>query len=107
MSGSTSRARSRLPLVLVAAGLLATPFALSYDLALLAVALAFLLRFGQTDSLPSWSATLALVVVLMPAGTRIAGEVGFPFLGPILLTITIWIGWRCAIETKETEAFRA
>ncbi len=104
--------RSRAPfaakaIVLVAAGLLATPFALSYDLALLAVALAFLLRFGQTDSLPSWSATLALVVVLMAAGTRIAGEVGFPFLGPILLTITIWIGWRCAIETKETEAFRA
>ena len=104
--------RSRAPfaakaIVLVTAGLLATPFALSYDLALLAVALAFLLRFGQTDSLPSWSATLALVVVLMAAGTRIAGEVGFPFLGPILLTITIWIGWRCAIETKETEAFRA
>ena len=83
-------------IVLVAAGLLATPFALSYDLALLAVALAFLLRYGQSASLPPWSATLALVVVLMASGTRFAGEIGFPFLGTILLAIMLWIGWRCA-----------
>lgn len=82
-------------IILVAAGLLATPFALSYDLALLAVALAFLLRCGQSESLPPWNATLALGVVLMAAVTRLAGEVGFPFLGPILLVITIWIGGRC------------
>jgi len=88
-------------IILVAAGLLATPFALSYDLALLAVALAFLFRFGQTECLPPWSASLVLAVVLMAAGTRLAGEVGFPILGPILLMITIWIGWRCAAVSKE------
>jgi hypothetical protein len=104
------RGRAPLPakaIVLVAAGLLATPFALSYDLALLAVALAFLLRFGQTEGLPPWSATLALVVVLMAAGTRFAGEVGFPFLGPILLVITLWIGWRCANVSKTGAAATA
>lgn len=86
-------------IVLVAAGLLATPFALSYDLALLAVPLAFLLRLNSKRKLPPWSATLALAVVLLASVTRFAGEAGFPVLGPLLLALMIWIGWRCAFET--------
>ncbi len=82
-------------IVLVGAGLLATPFALSYDLALLAVPFAFLIHYGANRPLPAWTALLTAAVVLLTAVSRFAGELGLPFVGPILLAITIWIGWQC------------
>jgi arabinofuranan 3-O-arabinosyltransferase len=80
--------------VLIGGALLVTPFALSYDLTLLVVPCAFLIRDGlKTGFLPYEKAALALVVVLSASTSPLAVWLGLP-VAPLLPLLVLWLGWR-------------
>lgn len=78
--------------VLIAAGLLATPFALTYDLTVLLVPVAFLVRDGLRRGFLPWEVTgLALVVILGAATGGIGLYLGLP-VAPLLVAIVLALG---------------
>ena len=80
--------------VLVGATLLATPFALSYDLTLTLVALGFLLR--APERLLSYDKSLMAVIVILPVVTSgLALQVGVP-LAPLVPGLLVGMGLRRA-----------
>lgn len=80
--------------VLIGGALLATPFALSYDLTLLVVPCAFLIRDGlKTGFLPYEIAALALIIVLSASTSPLAVWLGLP-VAPLLPSLVLWLGLR-------------
>lgn len=80
--------------VLVGGVLLVTPFALSYDLTLLVVPCAFLIREGlRSGFLPYEKALLALVIILSASTSPFAVWLNLP-VAPLLPLITVWLGLR-------------
>ncbi|MCK7610691.1 glycosyltransferase family 87 protein [Roseibium sediminicola] len=80
--------------VLIGGTLLVTPFALSYDLTLLVVPCAFLIREGlKSGFLPYEKALLALVIVLSASTSAFAVWLNVP-LAPLLPLIILWLGMR-------------
>ncbi|GAB4514150.1 MAG: glycosyltransferase family 87 protein [Roseibium sp.] len=80
--------------VLVGGALLVTPFALSYDLTLLVVPCAFLIRDGlKTGFLPYEKAALALIIVLSASTSPFAVWLGLP-VAPLLPLLVLWLGVR-------------
>lgn len=80
--------------VLIGGGLLVTPFALSYDLTLLVVPCAFLIREGlKSGFLPYERAALAIVIVLSASTSPFAVWLGLP-IAPLLPLIIVWMGLR-------------
>ncbi|WP_162009434.1 glycosyltransferase family 87 protein [Labrenzia sp. CE80] len=83
-------------IVLVGAGLLATPFVLAYDLAVLLVPMAYLLRLHSLGKAQPWDMSLALVAILIAGACRFMAEtIGVP-LGPLVGLIILSIGVRHA-----------
>ncbi|MCV0428002.1 MAG: DUF2029 domain-containing protein [Roseibium sp.] len=80
--------------VLLGGTLLATPFALSYDLTLLIVPCAFLIREGLKNGfLPYEKALLAVVIGLSASTGPIAIWLGIP-VAPLLPWLILWLGMR-------------
>lgn len=80
--------------VLVGGALLVTPFALSYDLTLLVVPCAFLIRDGlKSGFLPYEKAVLALVIVLSASTSPLAVWFALP-VAPLLPLMVLWLGLR-------------
>ncbi|CTQ52622.1 hypothetical protein LP7551_01141 [Roseibium album] len=81
-------------LVLVGAALLVTPFALTYDLTLLVVPCAFLIREGLKNRfLPYEKATLFFVIGLSASTGPLAIWLGLP-IAPLLPMLTLLLGLR-------------
>ncbi|WP_269583623.1 glycosyltransferase family 87 protein [Roseibium sp. Sym1] len=80
--------------VLLGGALLVTPFALSYDLTLLVVPCAFLIREGlKSGFLPYEKTLLALVIVLSASTSPFAVWLNLP-VAPLLPLVTVWLGLR-------------
>lgn len=82
------------------AALLATPFVLDYDLLLLAVSIAWLVRDGCARRFGDWEASLFLLVWLWPALARALGLLGLP-LTPLVLAILLYVIVR---RVRDSEA---
>jgi arabinofuranan 3-O-arabinosyltransferase len=81
-------------LVLVGAALLVTPFALTYDLTLLVVPCAFLIREGLKNGfLPYEKVTLFFVIGLSASTGPLAIWLGLP-IAPLLPLLTLLLGLR-------------
>lgn len=71
-----------------AAGLLMTPFALEYDLAILAAPLAWLLAQGMRDGFLPWEKSVMAAAYFLPAFSRpMAALAGLPLAPPILAAV--------------------
>ena len=80
--------------VLVGGTLLVTPFALSYDLTLLVIPCAFLIREGLRNGFPPYEKVLLAVVIGLSASTPAFAIVfGLP-MAPVLPLIILWLGMR-------------
>ena len=80
--------------VLVGGALLATPFALSYDMTLIVVPCAFLIREGLKGGfLPYEKVALFLAIGFSASTSPIALWLGLP-LAPLLPLLLIWMGFR-------------
>lgn len=75
--------------------LLITPYVLDYDLTILAISLAFLVRKGMKDGFLPWEKTLLVCIWTIPGMTRVmAMATGIP-LGLIgMISIFIWSVYR-------------
>ncbi|KZL21030.1 hypothetical protein PsAD2_01022 [Pseudovibrio axinellae] len=92
--------------VLVAGGLLATPFALNYDLTLLIVPCAFLIRDGLKHGfLPYEKAALASFIVLSSSTASIALQFGTP-IAPLLPLSILLLGMRRFIQSPDPVTLR-
>ena len=67
------------------ATLLASPFLLAYDLALLALPMAWLLREGATHGFRPWEKPLLCAGFLLPVASILASAAGLPVLGPLVM----------------------
>lgn len=86
--------------VLVGGALLATPFALSYDMTLIVVPCAFLIREGLKGGfLPYEKVALFLAIGLSASTSPIALWLGVP-LAPLLPLLLIWMGFRRMSASK-------
>lgn len=80
--------------VLVGGTLLVTPFALSYDLTLLIIPCAFVIRDGLRNGfLPFEKILLAFVISLSASTPAFAIFLGFP-IAPLLPLAIVWLGLR-------------
>lgn len=80
--------------VLVGGTLLVTPFAMTYDLTLLVIPCAFLIRDGlRTGFLPYEKVLLAGVISLSASTAPFAILLGLP-LAPVLPAVILWLGLR-------------
>ena len=87
--------------VLLGGTLLVTPFALSYDLTLLIVPCAFLIREGLKNGfLPYEKALLAFVIILSASTSPLAIWLGLP-VAPLLPFVILWLGMRRLAAQKE------
>lgn len=86
--------------VLVGGTLLVTPFALSYDLTLLVIPCAFLIREGLKDGFPPYEKILLAVVIGLSASTPpLAILLGLP-VAPLLPLIILYLGMRRMLSGK-------
>jgi hypothetical protein len=94
--------------LLVAGAVLATPYGFEYDLALLALPVAWLGWHGVRRGFLSGEKLVLLMAWLMPFATPgIAAGLGVP-LAPLILGALFWILWRrIAAETAETSTLAA
>jgi alpha-1,2-mannosyltransferase len=84
----------------VYAGLLASPFALDYDLTLLAIPLVWLLREGcRSGFLPFEKALMALAFALPLISRVVAGAVGLP-LAPLTIAALLALILRRALKVR-------
>ncbi len=67
------------------ATLLASPFLLAYDLALVALPMAWLLREGVTHGFRPWEKPLLCTGFLLPVISILASAAGLPVLGPLVM----------------------
>ncbi|HTZ68610.1 MAG TPA: glycosyltransferase family 87 protein [Roseiarcus sp.] len=82
---------------IVCAGLLASPFALDYDLTLLAIPLVWLLREGcRSDFLPFEKALMALAFALPLVSRVVAGALGLP-IAPLTIAALLGLILRRAL----------
>ncbi|MES0809664.1 glycosyltransferase family 87 protein [Roseibium sp. SCPC15] len=89
--------------VLVGAALLVTPFALSYDLTLLVVPCAFLIRDGLKNGfLPYEKFILAVIIMLSASTSPFAIWLGFP-IAPLLPLGILWLGMRRMAILRDQE----
>lgn len=82
--------------VLVGGGLLATPFALSYDLVVLAIPMAFLIRDGLENGFLPWEKSILALVIILSAGTSALAIYSFLPIAALLPAAIVWMGWRRA-----------
>lgn len=80
--------------VLVSAGFFATPYVLPYDLAALAIAIAFLMQATNGKQGFSYMWTLIAVAVLVSASSRYIGAVSGMPLGLLAPAIVLFVGVR-------------
>ncbi len=93
--------------VLVAATLLATPFLLDYDLLLLAIPLAWLVRQGAAAGFLPWERMLIFAACLTPLVSRLfAGALGVP-LAPVLVTCLVAVLLRRELHPLAAQPTRA
>jgi len=93
-SWTAQRSMAQMSAVLVGGGLLSTPFALSYDLLILAIPIAFIVSEALENQFLTWEkSTLALIVLLSAATSVSALRIGIP-VAPLLPIAVIWLGWR-------------
>lgn len=91
-------------MVLVGGSLLATPFALSYDLTLLIVAIGFLVRQGLEHGFLTYEKTaLALIVILSSMTSWSAIQLGIP-IAPLLPAGLVWMGLRRTSNERQSLA---
>lgn len=91
-------------MVLVGGSLLATPFALSYDLTLLIVAIGFLVRQGLVHGFLTYEKTvLALIVILSSMTSWSATQLGIP-IAPLLPASLVWMGLRRMSNERQSLA---
>jgi hypothetical protein len=94
------RSRSAFPLkaaALVIAAIVATPYSLDYDLAVLAPAIAFLAAHGFTRGFAPWEKTALALLWLMPLVARTVAEHTLVPLGvPAMLAVLTLVLWRAA-----------
>ncbi len=89
---------------MVAAALLASPFLLDYDLALLAIPLAWIARDSLGAGFLPWEKTLLAAAFILPAVSRsIAAYAGVP-LGPLILVAVLALVHRRAWRTGRRRA---
>ncbi|WP_428672076.1 glycosyltransferase family 87 protein [Roseibium sp.] len=80
--------------VLVGGALLVTPFALSYDMTLIVVPCAFLIREGlKTGFLPYEKMALFVVIAMSMSTSPLAVWLSIP-VAPLLPMLLVWMGWR-------------
>ncbi|WP_417666629.1 glycosyltransferase family 87 protein [Roseibium sp.] len=79
-------------IVLIGAGLLATPFILSYDLAVIAIALAFAVKLKGEGRLKPGAMSLGAASVAFACIARILSEVSSIPTGPLSGILLLWIG---------------
>ncbi|MTI43383.1 uncharacterized protein DUF2029 [Roseibium hamelinense] len=77
--------------VLVSAGLLVTPYSLSYDLTLLVLAVLFFAIYARAYSYRSSDIYLLVIAVAFSGATRILGDVGIP-IGPLPAAAMLYLG---------------
>lgn len=82
--------------VLVSGGLLATPFALSYDLVILAIPIAFILKDAFKTGFLPYEKSLLLAVVVLSGGTSALAIYAFSPIAPLLPAAIVWMGWHRA-----------
>jgi hypothetical protein len=93
--------------ILVGATLLATPFALSYDMTLVVVPCAFLIREGLKNGfLPYEKVALFLVIGLSASTSPLAIWLGVP-IAPLLPLLLVWMGLRRMSEREALVAASA
>jgi hypothetical protein len=81
--------------VLATASLLASPFMLDYDLMLLALPLAWLVREQAKGAALPWEKTVMFAAFLLPlAGRLIAGRLGVPLGPPIVFALLLVVARR-------------
>lgn len=91
-------------LVLIGGGLLATPFLLSYDLALIGVGVVYLYAQKIRGELLPWDLSLGVLAVLIAGASRyVAGQMGVP-IGPLAPAIIMAIGMRQIYSQTRTQA---
>ena len=84
---------------LVCASLLATPYVLDYDLVVLAVAIAFFVRYGLDHGFRDYEISLLAFVWTTPLVARnLAGTIGLPLGLAAMLTLYALILRRAAID---------
>jgi hypothetical protein len=94
----------------VVASLLATPYVLDYDLVVIAVAIAFLVRHGLSEGFRDFEITLLAAAWVAPLVTRsIAGATGLPLgliamLALYALTLKRALGDRAGTPRRESLA---
>ena len=90
---------------LLAAGLVAAPMALFYDLMLVLVALCWLVRQGRDTGFPPWSRSVMVACWLLPGLTLFLGDRHLPVGGlvapALLLLCWRWQGQLAAIVVEE------
>ena len=87
-------------IVLIAAGYLATPFALSYDLAALAIALAFTIRLNDGRQNLPWLWTLAALALGITVFARPVGDAFSAPIGALAPMLFLWIGLNLCDEKQ-------
>jgi alpha-1,2-mannosyltransferase len=92
------------PAAIVCAGLLASPFLLDYDLTLLAIPLAWLLREGLERGFPPFEKALLAFAFVLPLVSRAAaGAVGAP-LAPLTIAALLALTMRHALAPSGSHA---
>jgi hypothetical protein len=83
------------------ATLLASPFLLAYDLALLALPMAWLVRQGVAGRFLAWEKPVLGIAFLTPVATVLASRAGVPVLPPlVMLALLASATWRCLADPK-------
>jgi hypothetical protein len=97
------RGKASLPLkgaALVTASLMIAPHALDYDLALLALPIAWLAELGLREGFHPWEKTTLLAAFLLPLISRLTG-IGLNLaIAPFVMGALLWIIVRRAKETQ-------
>jgi alpha-1,2-mannosyltransferase len=89
---------------IAAAALLVTPFLLDYDLILLAVPLAWILREGHRTGFLSWEKIVCLVGFVLPVISLPVARLAYAPLGPIICTAMFVLVLRRAVRTSAVVA---
>ncbi len=97
-SGATDQTRAAL---LIVGSVVATPFALNYDLFLFAPAAAFLVSRGMKDGFCDWEKTALGAVFFLPVLFLILAPIGLPSVQPFLLAFLGVLVRRVWIEAGQ------
>ena len=84
---------------LATASIMATPYALDYDLILLALPIAWLAAEGRANGFLPWEKIVLFAVFLLPLVSRSIGTFGIPIAPPVLLIFLGVIVRRACVRT--------